>query len=203
MRASAPLALILSLAVAACVEPAAEAPEGEDQAAPPATIAAPPPPAPGVLDGFAHQADADLFGYYFPVTEVRVGRHVLSHLFIGSEAEFRAWEAPRRASDAFAPVMFQFDDTGSPLVGNELGGEGYTVTERVAPEAYAVAVGLMRFAGRHPVLGEVTFDGRLDGEAVAAAKAGRRASDGAVLTGTLVVGGRTFEGQSFRWYAGD
>lgn len=203
MRAPASLALILSLVAAACADPAAEAPGDEDLAAAPAPVAAPPPLAHAALDGFAHQADADLFGYYFPVTEVRVGDLLLSHLFIGSEAEFRAWEAPRRAADAFAPVMFQFDDTGSPLVGNELGGEGYSVTERVPPDAYAVSAGHVRFAGRHPTLGEVTFDGRLDGEALAAARAGRGASDGPVLTGVLVVGDRTFEGQSFRWFAGD
>lgn len=203
MRATASFALILSLVLAACAEPA-PTPEAEDDLTAPPLPATPPPAlAPPALDGFAHEAGADLFGYYFPVTEVRVGQHRLSHLFLGGEDEFRAWEAPRRRAEAFAPVMFQFDDTSSPLVGNELGGEGYSVTERVLPEAYAVSSGRVRFVGRHPTLGEVTFDGVLDEPGLAAAKAGHGASEAPVLTGMLIVGGRTFEGQSFRWFAGD
>lgn len=186
------------LVMAGCSDPE---PTAETALAVPPALAAPPLAA-EPLTGLAHQTGADLYGFYFPVTEVAVGPLKLSHFYIAAERDFVAWEAVRRGPDAFAPVMFQFDDTTSTLVGNDLGGQGYSVTERVLPDAYVVSEGEVRFAGRHPQLGEVTFDGRLDAAGLAAAKAGQ-GSDAPVLTGVLVVGGRTFEGQSFRWYAGD
>jgi hypothetical protein len=48
----------------------------------------------------------------------------------------------------------------------------------------------------------VSFEGRLDQDALA--KARRNLGDqGVVLKGTLKVGGRTFDGVSMRWWAGD
>lgn len=167
--------------------------------APPEPVAAVPPP---TVEGFAHQAGADLFGYYLPVSDVQVGDLKLSHLHIGDEAEFQAWEAAQgRGPTNFAPIMFQFDDLSSPTVANELGGQTPEVIVRVLPTGYGVSDGIVRFVGTDPTLGLVIFEGRF---VAGALQRERTVAEGqAVLQGNLTIGDRIFEGQSFSWIGGD
>ena len=189
---AATAALLGVFALAAC-DPA---PEPADA---PATAE---PGAPATLSGFTHAIEGDLSGYYMPVTGVEVGQYKLAHLFVGQAHEFDAWEKGDR-SQTFAPVMFVFEDTSSPMVSNELGGEAHSLSVRVLPSAYAVTNGALRFAGSAPELGEVTFEGPIDAGALATARRNLGASEAPVLTGTLRVGGRTFEAQQFGWWVGD
>jgi hypothetical protein len=119
---------------------------------------------------------------------VQTGDWALSHLFIGQDATFAAWEGGERI-DGLAPVTLEFEHKGGALI-------------RVMPVRYTVTDSLVRFEGRSSELGDVAFDGRLDPEALATAR--RNLGDqGAVVTGTLKIGGRTISGVRFRWWAGD
>lgn len=165
-------------------------------AAPEAVLAAP------AVEGFAHQTGADLFGYYLPISDVQVGDLKLSHLHIGDEAAFQAWEAAQGAGPTnFTPIMFQFDDLSSPTVANELGGQTPEVIVRVLPTGYGVSDEVVRFAGADPRLGPVTFEGQFIAGAL---ERERTAAEGQmVLRGNLTIGDQIFEGQSFSWIAGD
>lgn len=187
------IALVGALLASACDQ----APEPAD-----APAGSTSPDAPKALAGFAHSIQGDLSGYYMPVTEVTAGKYKLTHAFIGQGREFTAWEKGER-SQTFAPVMFEFADTSSQIVTNEMGGENHSVTVRVLPTAYAVTDGAVRFAGTSPELGEVTFEGTLDANALATARRNLGASEAPVLTGTLRAGGQTFEAQQFGWWVGD
>ena len=151
-------------------------------------------------NAFVHSAQADLSGYYLPVSEVAIGSLRLDHIFLGQAFEFEAWESGE-ISPTFAPVMLQFDDVSSPMVATELG-EAHSVSVRVLPTRYSVTEDAIRFAGRSDDLGAVSFNARLDQEALATARR-NLGDEGAVLTGTLVAGGRTFDDVRFHWYGGD
>lgn len=167
----------------------------------------PPPEQPHVqtlapVEGFAHQANADLFGYYLPVSAVQVENLRLSHLHLGDEVAFNEWErAQGRGPTNFAPMMFQFDDVTSPTIANELGGQTPEVIVRVLPTGYGVSDDVVRFAGQDPTLGLVTFEGRFDQRAFAQVRA--QGGDAPVLHGTLTIGDHIFEGQAFSWTGGD
>jgi hypothetical protein len=176
-------AMLAALAVAACDPPT---PPGE----------APPPPAPG----FVHAMTSDLSGYYLPAGEVAVGKWRLHHLFVGQAADFEGWEGGARSA-TFAPVMLQFEDVTSPMIQTELG-EARSVTVRVLPMTYSVSDSAVAFAGQSAELGRVTFEGRLDPEALATAKR-NLGGDGVVMTGRLRVGGQTIEGVRMTWWMGD
>ena len=155
------------------------------------------------VEGFAHQAGADLFGYYLPASEVQIGDLRLSHFHLGDESAFRDWEAAQgRGATNFAPVMFQFDDLSSPTIPNELGGQTPEVIVRVLPTGYGVSDSVVRFAGQDPTLGPVTFEGVFLGPAFARVRAGE-GSDEIVLRGTLTIGEHIYEGQAFTWTGGD
>ena len=149
---------------------------------------------------FSHALTTDLSGYYLPVEPVRAGDWILHHVFIGQAPEFQAWEGGERSA-TFAPVMIQFEDVTSPMVQTELG-ETRSRTARVLPAAYEVTDASVTFAGRSPELGEVRFEGRLDPGALATARRNLGGED-AVLTGTLVAGGRTFPDVRLHWWMGD
>lgn len=151
-------------------------------------------------NAFVHSAQADLSGYYLPVSDVAIGSLRLDHIFLGQAFEFEAWESGE-TSLTFAPVMLQFDDVSSPMVATELG-EAHSVSVRVLPTRYSVTEDAIRFAGRSDELGSVSFNARLDQDALATARR-NLGDEGAVLTGTLVVGGRRFDNVRFRWYGGD
>lgn len=196
MRRAGLLACVLALA-------ACEAPTTGTAAAP-ATEA--PPVAPFVLppvEGFAHEAEADLSGFYLPASEVRIGDLRLSHLFIGDEAAFQAWEASEgRGPDNFPPIMLQFDDLASETIANDLGGQTPSVVVRVLPTGFGVSSRVVRLHAVEPRLGEVVFEGEFVQPAFDAA---RRAggTDAPVLRGTLTIDGRIFEGQAFAWTRGN
>lgn len=176
-------ALAASLAVAACDRTSAPAD------APAATSTA-----------FSHATTADISGYYMPAEPVRIGQWSLDHLFVGQASEFETWEGGAR-DEPFAPVMLQFDDTTSPMVATELG-EAHSVTARVLPTRYEVTDTAVSFEGRSPELGKVSFDGRLDPDALATAKR-NLGGDGVVMTGSLTAGGQTVRDVRLRWWMGD
>lgn len=179
--------------LAAC-SPTAPAAKGDAAAATPAGPADP--------TGFTHTADADLFGYYQPVQPIQTGNWKLSNFHIGDEEGFDKWEGGNRP-DPYAPVMLEFDDVSSPTATGELGNTYHTVSERILPDAYVINGADIAFVDRDSKLGKVTFRGKLDLAAIAAAKRENAATEGPVMTGTLTVGDKTFENVAFTWYGGD
>ncbi len=138
---------------------------------------------------FKHDLPEDVSGYYIPTTAVQVGDWRLHHLFLGQVPDFMAWRDGQRTA-GFAPIMMEFE-----------AGDKARRT-RLIPTAYDVTENRVRFEATSRELGAVLFDGRLDQDALA--KARRNLGDqGVVLKGTLKVGGRTFDGVSMRWWAGD
>lgn len=138
---------------------------------------------------FKHDLPEDVSGYYIPTTAVQVGDWRLHHLFMGQVPDFMAWRDGQRTA-GFAPIMMEFE-----------AGDKARRT-RLIPTAYDVTEDRVRFKATSRELGAVSFDGRLDQDALA--KARRNLGDqGVVLKGTLKVGGRTFDGVSMRWWAGD
>jgi len=143
------------------------------------------PPSPAA---FNHAVTADISRYYMPGRPVRIGRWSLDHVFVAQASEFGSWEGGTRSA-TFAPVMLQFDDATS-------------ITARVLPTRYQVTDTTVTFEGISPELGRVTFEGRLDPEALATAKR-NLGSDAVVMTGTLTAGGRTVRDVRLRWGMGD
>ncbi|MGX1587856.1 hypothetical protein [Brevundimonas diminuta] len=138
---------------------------------------------------FKHDLPEDVSGYYIPTTAVQVGDWRLHHLFLGQVPDFMAWRDGQRTA-GFAPIMMEFE-----------AGDKARRT-RLIPTAYDVTEDRVRFVATSRDLGAVSFEGRLDQDALA--KARRNLGDqGVVLEGTLKVGGRTFDGVSMRWWAGD
>ncbi|WP_427788559.1 hypothetical protein [Brevundimonas diminuta] len=139
--------------------------------------------------GFTHDLPEDVSGYYIPTTAVQVGEWRLHHLFMGQVPDFISWRDGARTA-GYAPIMLEFS------AGDE------ARRTRLIPTAYDVTEDHVRFEARSRDLGAVSFEGRLDPDALA--KARRNLGDqGVVLKGTLKVGGRTFDGVSMRWWAGD
>ncbi len=138
---------------------------------------------------FKHDLPEDVSGYYIPTTAVQVGDWRLHHLFMGQVPDFMAWRDGQRTA-GFAPIMMEFE-----------AGDKARRT-RLIPTAYDVTEDRVRFQATSRELGAVSFDGGLDQDALA--KARRNLGDqGVVLKGRLKVGGRTFDGVSMRWWAGD
>lgn len=165
-------------------------------AAPDGEPAAPAPAA----SSFTHGMSSDLSGYYMPLTEVRIGKWSLDHVFVGQTAEFQAWEAGTR-SPTFAPVMLQFDDATSPMVSTEIG-EAHSITARVLPTVYSVTDTSVAFEGRSPELGKVSFEGNLDPGALATSRR-NLGDEGVVVTGSLKVGDAPAQNVRLRWWMGD
>ena len=138
---------------------------------------------------FKHDLPEDVSGYYIPTKAVQVGDWRLHHLFLGQVPDFMAWRDGQRTA-GFAPIMMEFE-----------AGDKARRT-RLIPTAYDVTEDRVRFQATSRELGAVSFDGGLDQDALA--KARRNLGDqGVVLKGRLKVGGRTFDGVSMRWWAGD
>ena len=184
-----------ALAVAACerepAEPSLEAEPVEAEAE-----------AADRLSGFRHEITQDVSGYYMPATPVQVGSWRLRNISVLLASDMDAWEGGERG-EVYGPIMIEFDNVASPTGVNELGQEYYSETARVLPEAYEVTDTRVRFRGRSPEVGIVTLDAELDGDGLGLARRNLGSSEGQVLTGTLTVGGRVFEGQQFRWWMGD
>lgn len=180
----------------------AQAPAAPATPPPAAAVEAPDPSA--AFTGFSHVQDENLFGYYLPTQEVRIGDLRLDHLHIGSEMEFVAWEQGERM-ETYGPVMLQFSDVSSPLVTNELGQETHSRQVRVLPSAYRVGEGDLRFVGSAPEIGEVRLDGQLDldllRQAQAAGPSGGEAAP--LLRIAAQIGPERLETLSFFWFGGD
>jgi hypothetical protein len=179
--AAAVLAGVVGLA--AC-DRSARAPEAETQA---------------TAEAFAHDLPEDVSGYYIPTEEVRVDNWRLHHVFMGQVPDFIAWQAGERTS-GFAPVMIEFEDMTGPPVATEAGERRRRL--RLIPAAYAVTEDRVRIEALSGGLGAVSFEGRLDQDALAHARR-NLGEEAPVLKGRLEVGARTFEGVSMRWWAGD
>ena len=185
-----------ALAVAACERQAAEPPVEAE------SVEAEGVEASERLSGFSHEITQDVSGYYMPATPVQVGTWRLRNISILPESDMASWEGGER-SEVYGPVMIEFDDSASPTGVNELGQEYYSETARVLPEAYEITDTRVRFRGRSPEVGIVTLEAELDGDGLGLARRNLGSSEGPVLTGTLTVGERVFEGQQFRWWMGD
>lgn len=195
------IALTTAAALAGCSPPAA-APETREPVTPAVATAEMTPPE---LTGFTHAAGEDLFGYYIPTQEVRIGDLKLDHLHIGGETEFQAWARGER-SETYAPVMLEFSDLSSPKVTNELGQVVHTKTVRVLPSAYKLGQGDFRFVGSHPEIGDVRIEGTIDLEQLEAERLDANvAAEEAqpVLRAAAQIGPEQLKTLSFYWFGGD
>ena len=200
-RTLALAAAVLAVTAAGCNrKPAApaEAPVAEAQPAPAPALAE---PSLHVAEGFKHQAGLDASGYYLSPTPFQVGDYRFAHMAIGAPSDFQTWEKGDHGS-TFGPILIQFDDLTSPLVPNELGGEGHAVTLRVLPEAYSFDAGKLTFRGKDAKLGEVLFVGTFDQAALARAQA-EGSSQSTVLSGDLKIGAQPVRKVAFTYWVGD
>jgi hypothetical protein len=190
-------ALGACLLLAAC-QPATETKKAETAPAP-STAPAATPPAPVT---FSHDPSLDGLGYYFTDTVVQAGSLKLESLNIGQAADFADWEAGKRPA-TYAPIFMTFDDVTSPTAENELGQTYHTVSVRVMPTAYRVDEREVSFHGVDPRLGQVTFTGAFDVEALRAAKAAGPGQTSTVLKGGLQIGDQQFRNISFMYFGGE
>ena len=190
-------ALLACLLLVAC-KPATETRKAET-APPPSTAPAAQPAAPVT---FSHDPRLDAFGYYFTETEVKSGNLKLTSLNIGQASDFADWEAGKRMT-TYAPIFLAFDDVTSPTAVNELGQTYHTVSIRVMPTAYRVDGQAVSFHGADRNLGQVTFAGVFDLEALKTVKTTGPGETQPVLKGDLQVGDQQFRNISFMVFGGD
>jgi hypothetical protein len=190
-------ALCACLLLTAC-QPATETKRAETAPAP-STAPAATPPAPVT---FSHDPALDSLGFYFTDTDVQSGNLKLESLSIGQAGDFADWEAGKRPA-TYAPIFMTFDDVTSPTAENELGQTYHTVSVRVMPTAYRVDDREVSFHGVDPRLGQVTFTGAFDVEALKAAKAAGPGQTRRVLKGGLQVGDQQFRNISFMYFGGE
>jgi hypothetical protein len=190
-------ALCACLLLTAC-QPATETKKAETAPAP-STAPAATPPTPVT---FSHDPTLDSLGFYFTDTDVQSGNLKLESLSIGQAGDFADWEAGKRPA-TYAPIFMTFDDVASPTAENELGQTYHTVSVRVMPTAYRVDDREVSFHGVDPRLGQVTFIGAFDVEALKAAKAAGPGETRRVLKGGLQVGDQQFRNISFMYFGGE
>jgi hypothetical protein len=189
--------LCACLSLAAC-KPATEVKKPETAPAP-STAPAATPPAPVT---FSHDPTLDGFGYYFTDAVAQSGHLKLASLNIGQASDFADWEAGKRPA-TYAPIFLTFDDVTSPTAENELGQTYRTISVRVMPTAYRVDGQEVSFHGVDPRLGQVTFTGAFDLDALKAAKAAGPDEPQAVLKGGLQIGDQQFRNISFMYFGGE
>jgi len=188
--------LAACLSLNAC-KPAIETRRAET---PPAASAAPAAaPAPVI---FAHDPQLDSLGHYLADAAVQVGSLKLTALSIGQASDFADWEAGKRPTP-YAPIFLEFEDVASPTAETELGQAYHTVSLRVMPTAYRVDAREVSFHGVDPQVGEVSFSGAFDLEALKAAKAAGPGAPKPVLRGDLQVSDQHFSDIDFLYFAGD
>lgn len=200
-RTLALAAAVLAVTAAGCNRKPAEPAQTPAVEAQPIPAAPPPEPALHVAEGFRHQAGLDASGYYLSPTPFQVGDYRFAHMAIGAPSDFQTWEKGDHSS-TFGPILLQFDDMSSPVVPNELGGEGRSVTVRVLPDAYSFDAGKLTFRGKDPKLGQVVFIGTFDQAALAQARSDG-SSQAAVLSGDLKIGEQPVRKVSFSYWVGD
>lgn len=202
------IAVLAAFAIASCGAPtssapaSAPAPEAGAAAAPAQSQDIAPPPA-----SFRHEPGAAVFGYYLPTLAggdepIAIGDVVLEHLHIGTDEDLAAWEAGKRVSEVYAPVMLAFADQTSPMATNALGGESHSVRPRVLPTYYELTRDRLVFIGYDSVLGDVSFTGAFDRAALEAAQSEGVSSE-PVLRGSLTAGGKSFEPVEMTYFQGD
>ncbi len=194
------LVLTAALSLAACNRQAAQHKAAAPVAAAPAAVAPPATPPPAATAGLHHAAGLDLFGYYSPQAELMVGNFKLRQINLGSAEEFEAYEKGQRISPNYAPVMLEFEDVSSPQKQTELGQTYHEASRRVLPDSYQITAGAISFHGHDEVLGEVAFEGRLDGAALARVRAG--GPEEPVLSGVVTVMRQKLT-RAFVWFGGD
>jgi len=162
------------------------------------------------LKGFTRDGNDDLFGYYMSSTPVRVGKMELDHMHIGMKEDLVKWEKGIERLDTYAPIMFQFTDTGSKMVKNEENGQMYHQNlPRVLPTAYRIQGNTIAWTGTSKEVGAVSFTGTIDRKKIAKfnAGAGTEAGPGdtsaAVIKGDLTVAGKVFKNIALSWSGGD
>jgi hypothetical protein len=162
------------------------------------------------LTGFSHDNKGELFGYYLPPENTKIGHYVLHDFAIGPFEDLKKWETGKERMATYAPLMFQFTDLSSKLVKNEESGEMEHEGEvRVLPTAYRIKGNTIAFSGSSKEMGAVTFNGTLDIAAITKLNAlngtedAQAQSKGDVMKGDLSVGGKTFKGIGFSWFAGE
>ena len=200
-RTLALAAAVLAVTAAGCNRKPAAPAETLVAEAQPAPAPAPAEPSLHVAEGFKHQAGLDASGYYLSPTPFQVGDYRFAHMAIGAPSDFQTWEKGDHSS-TFGPILIKFDDLASPLVPNELGGEGHAVTLRVLPEAYSFDAGKLTFRGKDAKLGEVLFVGTFDQAALARAQA-EGSSQSTVLSGDLKIGAQPVRKVTFTYWVGD
>jgi len=161
-----------------------------------------PPPQP--IAGFVSDKANDLFGYYMPLHEIKVGKFKLDHLALGTPDDFRSYETGKDRLATFAPVMLVFSDVTSRQLTNELGQPYFENAPRVLPTAYRVSDGIVAFERDNKQVGPVSFIGALNVATLKSLQSGTTSdTQKIVLTGDLTIAGKTFKGVTFGWFGGD
>jgi hypothetical protein len=157
----------------------------------------------GQSQPFVYDSKVDLFGYYMPTADVKVGKFKLNNLALGGKDEFKKYLAGNRMA-TYAPVMLEFDDVTSPQKTNEMGQPYYANAPRVLPTSFRVAGASVTFAGHDKQVGDVVFNGTLAPYMLDAKvkQEQRAAMSAAALTGDLAVNGKT-QKVMFTWFGGD
>jgi len=154
-----------------------------------------------VAKAFRHDLSSDVSGYYLPRGRVQQGDLRLMHLSVGPGFAFDDWEGGQRSA-TYGPVMMVFEDVTAAPVQTELGPQP-GVTIRVLPTRYTMTDTGLTFEGTADRLGRVTFEGRLDQDALATARRNLGDSEAPVLTGDLSIGRQTYRGVTLGWFGGD
>ena len=189
----------IGVALLAACSPAAEDAAVDQAKAPAAEPAVPVDPS---FTGMRRPRGDEQFGYYLPVNEVKVGDYRLDNLHVAGQMGFNDWETGQRTK-TYAPVMLEFVDITSPARKNALGNVVYSVKLKVLPNAYAVTDERIRLVGKHPKLGDVRLDVKLDPVALKKTKSVKGKDDLTVATGALQVGDTPFKDVAFTWRGGD
>ena len=189
----------IGVALLAACSPAAEDAAVDQAKAPAAEPAVPVDPS---FTGMRRPRGDEQFGYYLPVNEVKVGDYRLDNLHVAGQMGFNDWETGQRTK-TYAPVMLEFVDITSPARKNALGNVVYSVKLKVLPDAYAVTDERIRLVGKHPKLGDVRLDVKLDPVALKKTKSVKGKDDLTVATGALQVGDTPFKDVAFTWRGGD
>jgi hypothetical protein len=153
---------------------------------------------------FRHDNTAEIFGYYMPKTEIRVGKFRLDTLSIGTLDDMKKYESGKERLPTYAPVMFVFQDVTSKKLKNEMGDTYYANEPRVLPTSYRIRNSTITFSGTDKQVGAVSFSGTIDIKALNAVRdQGLLDTDKVIVTGDLTVAGKVFKGVKFRWFGGD
>ncbi len=152
------------------------------------------------LKGFVSSAKADLFGYYMPAHETRVGKFKLIMVALGAREDFAEFQAGKNRTGKWAPVMLVFAPLDSQPQPGEEGGVYWPNSFRVLPSAYRVTNTTIAFVGNDKALGSVSFNATIDAAALASEK--KNGAGKTVMAGDLVAGAKS-QHVTFTWFGGD